>query len=101
MQGSRAVRLAKQRERSKRNRERRKLGKIPDRDDIARVALRWLLVAASSFGDPKRQFKLERHILDELVRLGFDDRKSEDVLEDLTEKYMNEEWDFLPKVHLR
>ena len=87
MRQSKSDRLARQRERSRLNRLRKREGRIPGRDDIARVALRWLLVSATSFGDDRKLFKLEGHILDELIRQGFDPRASEDALDDLVRKY--------------
>lgn len=94
-------RLEKQRERSKANRRRKRDGKIPSRDDIARVALRWLFVTADAIGDDRKQLRLEGHILDELARQGFNEQASERVLEALVDKYTKEKWDFFPKVHLR
>jgi hypothetical protein len=94
-------RLAKQRERSQLDRDRRKAGRVPDRDDIARVALRWLIVTAQAFGDDRKQLRLEGLILTELARQGFNEQASERVLEGLVDKYTKEKWDFFPKVHLR
>ncbi|WP_162895173.1 hypothetical protein [Rhizobium terrae] len=76
MKHSRERRLEKQRIRSKENRKLRREGRIADLDNIARVALRWMLSRAAGFGDVKRRHRLENVILDALTRLGAKNERS-------------------------
>lgn len=99
MKQKKAERLAKQRERSKRNRARRKACRSPDRDDIARVALWWLITSVAPMGQRKLD-ELQAKLIPELTRLGFDQWQSENVLAHLVDRYTEDGWDFQRKLHL-
>jgi hypothetical protein len=99
---SKSTRLREQRERQQEYRSEQKRLKRPDRDDVARVALRWLIVETNTrlANEPQRMTFMETVLLDELERLGFDRKQSDDVLEDLVDRYVKEGWDFRRKLHL-
>ncbi len=93
-------RLRKQRARQQELREAALAEKRPTRDDVARMALFWMI---SNMAE-----KANKDILDEfqdrIVRLltdqGFDEKASDEVLDDLIRKYSTGNWPFRRKVHL-
>lgn len=104
MAKTKATRLREQRERQAEVRKAKRENKQPGRDDIARIALRWLIVTAARLAelkhDPKLKNKVEDILLEELGRQGFDPVGSDKVLEDLIRKYTKGGWDFRRKLHL-
>ncbi|TCM45374.1 hypothetical protein C8J36_12214 [Rhizobium sp. PP-F2F-G48] len=88
-----------QRERQQKLRDRDKQARRPDRDDVARVALYWLISRTIQ----KRQFeeldKFRDQIVSMLADQGFDERASDVVFESLVEKYRTGS-PFRRKVHL-
>ena len=79
-------------------RERRR----PSRDDLARVLLWQMITAAQKRSDARVALdKLSEAIVRELERQGFDVRESEDVFEDLADRYSDGLFPFRPKWHLK
>lgn len=99
-----SVRLREQRQRQQAYRDEQKKARRPGRDDIARVALRLLIVGAASVaeleGNPRRMNLVEDAILKALNAQGFDPRDSDRVLGDLIDKYVGG-WGFRQKPHLQ
>ncbi len=104
MAKSKATRLREQRERQQDYRDRQKQLRRPGRDDIARIALQWLIVNTAKLaereGNPARLNKVEEAILEKLVEQGFDPAASDRVLGDLIDRYVEDDWDFRRKPHL-
>lgn len=104
MARSRTQRLRDQRERQQAYRDEQRRLRRPGRDDIARVALRWLILGTAKLaereGNPARMNKVETDILEALVEQGFDRSKSDEALGDLIDRYVDGKWDFRRKVHL-
>jgi hypothetical protein len=105
MARSRTQRLRDQRERQQAYRDEQRRLRRPGRDDIARVALRWLILGTAKLaereGNPARMNKVEGDLLEALVEQGFDRSASDAVLGDLIDRYVDGKWDFRRKVHLR
>lgn len=105
MAKSRTTRLREQRERQAEYRKAQKAARRPGRDDVGRIALRWLIVSTARLAqrqqNPKRMNQVEDVLLEALEQQGFDPVASDDVLEALIRKYTNEGWDFRRKPHLR
>ncbi len=101
---SRATRLREQRARQQAYRDEQKRQRRPGRDDIARVALRWLILGTAKLavreGNPARMNKVENDILEALVEQGFDRAASDRALGELIDRYVEGQWDFRRKVHL-
>lgn len=93
-------RLRKQRARQQELRAAALSEKRPTRDDVARVALFWMIsnMAEKANKDIVDEFQ------DRMVRLltdqGFDEKSSDEVLDDLIRKYSSGDWPFRRKVHL-
>lgn len=104
MARSRTQRLRDQRERQQAYRDEQRRLRRPGRDDIARVALRWLILGTAKLaereGNPARMNKVEGDILEALVEQGFDRAASDAALGDLIDRYVDGKWDFRRKVHL-
>lgn len=104
MAKSKATRLREQRERQQAYRDEQRRLRRPGRDDIARVALRWLILGTAKLaereGNPTRMNKVEMDILEALVEQGFDRMASDQALGDLIDRYVDGQWDFRRKVHL-
>lgn len=104
MAKSRSQRLREQRERQQAYRDEQRRLRRPSRDDIARVALHWLILGTAKLaareGNPARLNKVEREILDALVKQGFDRAASDEALGDLIDRYVDGHWNFRRKVHL-
>lgn len=105
MARSRTQRLRDQRERQQAYRDEQRRLRRPGRDDIARVALRWLILGTAKLaereGNPARMNKVEGDLLGALVEQGFDRSASDAALGDLIDRYVDGKWDFRRKVHLR
>jgi len=101
---SRATRLREQRARQQEYRDQQKQFRRPGRDDIARIALQWLIVNTAKLaereGNPARMNKVEEAILEKLVEQGFDRGASDQALGDLIDRYVDGRWDFRRKIHL-
>ena len=104
MANSKATRLREQRARQQEYRDEQKMQRRPGRDDIARIALQWLIVNTSKLaereGNPARMNKVEVAILEKLVEQGFDPAASDRALGDLIDRYVDGGWDFHRKPHL-
>jgi len=104
MPKSRATRLREQRARQQEYRDQQKKLRRPGRDDIARIALQWLIVNTAKLaereGNPARMNKVEEAILEKLVEQGFDPAASDSALGDLIDRYVADGWDFRRKPHL-
>lgn len=104
MTKSRGTRLREQRDRQQQYRDRQKQLRRPGRDDIARIALRWLIIGTSKLAErennPARLYHIEDALLAELATQGFDPKASDEVLADLIDKYVGGKWDFRRKPHL-
>ena len=94
----------RQRGRQQAYRERLKRERRPGRDDVARIALHWLIVETARMAEkqnnPARMNKVEEVLLEGLVAQGFDARASDQVLGELIDKYVDG-WNFRRKLHLQ
>lgn len=100
MRKTKALRNAEQRERQQRVRNIAKAQRSPSRDDAARTLLHWIITRAADAGKMDELDKLSDALIVRLVEQGFDERRSEDVIEALIEKYVSGRWSFQRKVHL-
>jgi hypothetical protein len=95
----------RQRGRQRVYRERLKEERRPSRDDVARIALHWLIVETARMAEkqnkPSRMNKVEEVLLEGLVAQGFDPRASDQVLGELIDKYVDGGWNFRRKLHLQ
>ncbi len=102
---TKAERLEKQKKRQAEYRAAQTEMRRPSRDDIARVALHWLLVSldkeAKQSGSTSSKHKIEGIIIERLAGQGFDEHAAETALDDLTRKYVKEGWEFQLKPHLK
>lgn len=91
-----------QRVRQKRVRDQARERRRPSRDDLARVLLWQMIMAAqkSNIGQRKALDGLRDKIIDGLELQGFDARESEDVFDDLAKRYRNGVFPFRRKRHL-
>lgn len=105
MAKSKAQRLREQRDRQQAYRDEQRRLRRPSRDDIARVALRWLILGTAKLaereGNPARMNKVEMDILAGLIEQGFDRAAADQALGDLIDRYVDGKWDFRRKVHLQ
>ena len=90
-----------QRLRQQQYREKLKAQRKPGRDDIARVALHWIIVQSEEKGQGSGLAKLENKVVARLAEQGFDLNASYEAFEDLIDKYTGQRWDFRRKPHLR
>jgi CII-binding regulator of phage lambda lysogenization HflD len=99
---SKKQRNAEQAVRQQNVREEAKARRRPSRDDLARVLLWQMIVAAQRREDARLALdKLSEAIVGDLERQGFDVRESEDVFEDLADRYSDGLFPFRPKWHLK
>ncbi len=89
---------ARQRQKALRDANRR--AKRPDRDDVARVALFWLIRRAIDKGQQVELEKFQNKIVTMLTDQGFDERESDAVFDDLVYKYRAGGSPFRRKIHL-
>jgi len=97
---SEAIRNRKQRERQQKLRDADRKAKRPGRDDVARVALYWLISRAIEKEQHEELEKFKERIVAMLAEQGFDSRQCETVLEDLIYKYRTGGSPFRRKPHL-
>lgn len=98
---SKKQRNADQVVRQQRVRDEAKARRRPSRDDLARMLLWQMITAALHRKDARLALnKLSEAIVVDLERQGFDVRESEDVFEDLADRYSNGLFPFRPKWHL-
>ncbi|MCT7662939.1 hypothetical protein [Shinella kummerowiae] len=98
---SKKQRNADQLARQQRVRDNARTKRRPSRDDLARVLLWQMIKAAQRREDARAALdKLSEAIVEELERQGFDVRESEDVFEDLADRYSGGLFPFRPKRHL-
>lgn len=93
-------RLERQRERQRRHRQRHRDLKRPGRDDIARVALHWMLTRAAQTDMLGQLAGIEEALVARLVAQGFSKAASYEVFDDLIDKYADGRWRFRRKPHL-
>ncbi|MCR6499092.1 hypothetical protein MUO32_08620 [Shinella sp. CPCC 101442] len=99
---SKKQRNAEQVARQQRVRDAAKVRRRPSRDDFARVLLWQMITAAQGREDARLALdKLSEAIVGELERQGFDVRESEDVFEELADRYSDGLFPFRPKWHLK
>ncbi|MBC2773135.1 MAG: hypothetical protein ACK4ZU_17655 [Allorhizobium sp.] len=92
------LKAARQRQKALRDANRR--AKRPERDDVARVALFWLIRRAIEKGQEAELEKFQEKIVSMLVDQGFDERESDLVFDDLVGKYRVDDRPFRRKLHL-
>ena len=98
---SKKQRNAEQAVRQQSVRDEAKARRRPSRDDLARVLLWQMIVAAQRRKDaPLALDKLSEAIVVDLERQGFDVRESESVFEDLADRYSDRLFPFRPKWYL-
>lgn len=100
MRKTQKQRNLEQRERQKRIRHLAKAQRSPSRDDVARTLLHWIITRAAEAQKMNELDKLSDALIIRLVEQGFDERRCEDVIEALIEKYVSGRWSFQRKVHL-
>lgn len=89
-----------QRERQKRLRDRNRAERRPGRDDIARVALYWMVSRMVAKGAHDVLDEMEDEIVARLVDQGFAEAASYEAFDALVEKYARSAWGFRRKTHL-
>lgn len=99
---SKKQRNAEQAARQQNVRDEAKVRRRPSRDDLARILLWQMIVAAQGRKDaPLALDKLSEAIVVDLERQGFDVRESEAVFEELADRYSDGLFPFRPKWHLK
>lgn len=94
-------RNAEQVVRQQRVRDEAKMRRRPSRDDMARLLLWQMIIAAQEQKDAHRALgKVRDSLVDDLERQGFDVRESEDVFHELADRYADGLFPFRPKRHL-
>ena len=96
-------RNAEQRVRSAHNRKTAKATRKPSRDDIARMAL-WMWIHNTWLADTHARQTLDsmrNDLVDALAKQGFDPKLSENVFEELAERYKSDLPPFRIKRHLQ
>ncbi|NRP71516.1 hypothetical protein ILFOPFJJ_02403 [Ensifer psoraleae] len=92
------LKIARQRQKALRDANKR--AKRPDRDDVARVALFWLIRRAIEKGQQLELEKFQNKIVSMLTDQGFDERECDAVFDDLVAKYRTGGSPFRRKIHL-
>ncbi len=92
------LKAARQRQKALRDANRR--AKRPERDDVARVALFWLIRRAIEKGQQMELEKFHNKIVSMLTDQGFDERECDVVFDDLVAKYRMGGPPFRRKIHL-
>ena len=95
-----AVRNREQKERQRALRAKLKAEKRPGRDDVARVALHWMISRMTTKAAHDVLAEMEGEIVAALTGQGFDQKASYEVFDGLVEKYGSSAWDFRRKPHL-
>ncbi|OHV85469.1 hypothetical protein [Ensifer sp. LCM 4579] len=88
------------RQRQKALRDANRRAKRPDRDDVARVALFWLIRRAIEKDQQMELEKFQNKIVSMLTDQGFDERECDVVFDDLVAKYRMGGSPFRRKIHL-
>ena len=94
------IRNSEQRERQRKLREADRKARKPGRDDVARLALYWLISRAIEKGQHEELKKFRDKMVEMLSEQGFDPSQSETVLGELIYKYGTTGSPFRRKVHL-
>lgn len=94
------ARNREQMERQRKLRTKHKVEKRPGRDDIARVALHWIISQALKKGVEDQLDQIADRVVARLVEQGFDEAASRVVFDGLVEKYGRSGWGFRRKPHL-
>lgn len=95
------IRLEKQRVRQQQYRERSRSERRPDRDDIARVVIHFLIERSYKTNKMDAFDRIIiRPVIKHLEKQGFDNLASHEVFDDLIDKYTTSDWDFGSKPHL-
>lgn len=92
------LKAARQRQKALRDANRK--ARRPDRDDVARVALFWLIRRAVEKGQEVELEKFQDVIVSLLIEQGFDERECDVVFDDLVSKYRSGGLPFRRKLHL-
>lgn len=92
-------RLAKQRTYQKEKRKKDLQARRPNRDDVARTALFWLVRRMARL-TPHEMERFQDRMVEMLVEQGFDERASDAVLDDVISKYRTGTPPFRRKIHL-
>ena len=92
------VKAAKQRQKALRDANRS--ARRPERDDLARVALYWLIRRAVDKGQEAELQKFQDVIVSMLSDQGFDEGECDRVFDDLVSKYRSGGLPFRRKLHL-
>lgn len=92
------LKAARQRQKALRDANRK--ARRPDRDDVARVALFWLIRRAVEKGQEVELEKFQDVIVSMLIEQGFDERECDVVFDDLVSKYRSGGLPFRRKLHL-
>jgi hypothetical protein len=88
------------RQRQKALRDAKRSARRPERDDIARVALYWLIRRAVYKGQEAELQKFQDVIVSILSDQGFDEGECDRVFDDLVSKYRSGGLPFRRKLHL-
>ena len=94
------IRNSEQRERQRKLRLADRKARKPARDDVARLALYWLISRAIEKRQHEELEKFRDKMIEMLTEQGFDPGQSETVLGDLIYKYGTTGSPFRRKVHL-
>ncbi len=92
------VKAARQRQKALRDANR--TARRPERDDLARVALYWLIRRAIDKGQEAELQKFQDVIVSMLSDQGFDEGECDKVFDDLVSKYRSGGLPFRRKLHL-
>jgi hypothetical protein len=99
---SKKQRNAEQAIRQQRVRDEARTRRRPSRDDLARILLWQMIIAAQGRPDARSALdKLCEALVDGLERQGFNVRESEAVFDDLADRYSDGLFPFRPKRHLK
>lgn len=93
-------RLERQRIYQREYRAKRREERAPDRDDIARAMLHYVVVMALRRGNDKQLDRAIAEVSRHLVDQGFSAEATRASWESLLERY-EDGWDFFPKPHLK
>ena len=93
-----SLKAARQRQKALRDANRK--ARRPDRDDVARVVLFWLIRRAVDKGQQVELEKFQDVIVSMLIEQGFDERECDVVFDDHVSKYRSGGLPFRRKLHL-
>jgi hypothetical protein len=97
---SQEARNRAQRDRQQKLRDANRKARRPDRDDIARVALYWMITNMAGKATKEVRDEFQDRIVSMLTDQGFDARECEIVYDDIVHKYRTGGSPFRRKVHL-